>query len=543
MGTSFEESKSAGSILIVDDVPSNLRDLSMILSRHGYEVRSAQDGVTALQFCAESLPDLILLDVRMPGMDGYEVCQRLKQDEATLNIPVIFLSAQSELGDIIRGFKAGGVDYISKPMQVLEVLARVQTHLALHNLQQRLSVQNARLQHEIAIRQQAEAALQQANDALEIRVAERTAELAQANASLRASMEIFRYLFEQTQDGYLILDTQDCVTHVNQQARLYLELQEEIPDQTFVEIVEKHYHREPQSTWATWRSLSDVDTASPGEIQLPLYLVRPETATSRAFWLQVDVLDVTGEEGEVSQRIVQLRDITEKTALQDELNKFHSMIMHKMRTPLVPLYSGLQFLVSNVLTLPKEDVVSFLDDAFEGITRLQSEIEDIIQYLDSPNVISSEAAFCLADLSAVVTEICEELSIATVQWRDMEQFQDVSVVLPRPSVELILREILENSKKFHPRSTPRVEIQLISLDEARVLIRISDDGVALSPEQLAHMWMPYYQGDKYATGQIAGMGLGLSLVATQVWSAGGTCRAFNCEGGAGLVVEIVLPTR
>ncbi len=531
----------AGKILIVDDTPSNLEYLEAMLSRRGYDVRTAQDGATALEMCADVPPDLVLLDVRMPEMDGYEVCRILKGKEETQDVPVIFLSAQSALGDIIQGFKVGGVDYISKPAQAMEVLARVQTHLALHNLQRRLESQNAQLSHEIAVRQQAEAALQKVNEELESRVEERTAELAQANASLHASMEIYRYLFEQTQDGYLIVDAQDQVVYINPQGQLYLGLQGDPGKQTFLEMAGKYYHCEPKALWALWGRQSADQANARAAFRAPLYLVRSETSTARAFWLQVGVFDVPAAEGEPARRVIQLRDVTEKTALQDELNKFHSMIMHKLRTPLVPLYSGLQFLVSNAENLPREDMTAFLSDAFVGIERLHSEIEDIIQYLDAPNVAQGEAAFDLVNLPAIVTQITTELTLTDVQLVDMETVAGVMVSLSRPAVELILWEILENAKKFHPRQAPRVRVQAALIENRQVQLHIQDNGLTLSPEQLTHMWLPYYQGDKYATGQIAGMGLGLSRVAIQVWSIGGTCRAFNRDDGSGIVVELVLP--
>lgn len=132
-------------ILIVDDTPANLRLLTGILAEHGYKVRAAPDGTLALQAAQSDPPDLILLDIRMPGMDGYVVCVQLKADERTRDIPVIFLSALSEAMDKVKAFSVGGVDYVTKPFQTTEVLARVETHLALRNLQKSLEQQIAEL--------------------------------------------------------------------------------------------------------------------------------------------------------------------------------------------------------------------------------------------------------------------------------------------------------------------------------------------------------------------------------------------------------------
>jgi serine phosphatase RsbU (regulator of sigma subunit) len=134
------------SILIVDDTPANLRLLSQMLSEQGYGVRAVTSGPHALASVRAAPPDLILLDIKMPGMSGYEVCDHLKADPHTRNIPIIFISALDEIQDKVRAFAAGGVDYITKPFQFEEVLARTETHLALQKLQEQLRDANTKLQ-------------------------------------------------------------------------------------------------------------------------------------------------------------------------------------------------------------------------------------------------------------------------------------------------------------------------------------------------------------------------------------------------------------
>lgn len=132
-------------IVIVDDTPDNLRLLVGILKERGYKVRPAPSGVRAIATVRKEPPDLILLDIIMPEMDGYEVCKCLKADELTRDIPIVFLSALNEVFDKVKAFKAGGVDYISKPFQVEEVLARVNTHLTIRAQQKALTLQNEEL--------------------------------------------------------------------------------------------------------------------------------------------------------------------------------------------------------------------------------------------------------------------------------------------------------------------------------------------------------------------------------------------------------------
>jgi len=147
-----------GNILIVDDTPDNLRLLSTMLSEQGYKVRSAISGQIALMGVKAWPPDLILLDINMPNMNGYEVCSYLKAMEETRQIPVIFISALGEILDKVQAFNAGGVDYITKPFQVEEVLARIKTHLTICHLQKELCEQNMRLKKEVSERLQAEQA-------------------------------------------------------------------------------------------------------------------------------------------------------------------------------------------------------------------------------------------------------------------------------------------------------------------------------------------------------------------------------------------------
>ena len=123
--------KNKSLILIVDDNEHNIQVLGNIIEESGYDVAVSMSGPDALQFVHDEKPDLVLLDVMMPQMDGYEVCTRLKADESTRDIPVIFLSAKRETDDLIRGFDVGGIDYITKPFQGAELLVRVKTHIEL----------------------------------------------------------------------------------------------------------------------------------------------------------------------------------------------------------------------------------------------------------------------------------------------------------------------------------------------------------------------------------------------------------------------------
>ena len=139
-------------ILVVDDTLENLELLSEMLKANGYKARPVTGGVAALQAARRAAPDLILLDINMPDMSGYDVCRRLKADDSLKGIPVIFISAMSESEDKVKAFQCGGVDYITKPFWMDEVLARVKTHLQVRGLQRELEAHNARLEETVRIR-------------------------------------------------------------------------------------------------------------------------------------------------------------------------------------------------------------------------------------------------------------------------------------------------------------------------------------------------------------------------------------------------------
>ena len=178
-------------ILVVDNQPNNLRFLSNMLTKQGYKVQRAISGQLALNAALAAPPDLILLDIIMPQMNGYEVCQRLKVMPATKDIPIIFLSALSEVYDKVKAFKLGGVDYITKPFQVEEVLARIENQLTIQKLQKQCNNQNLQLRQEIEERVVAELKLQRTQR-----------ELSALTSELKLEKERFELVVQASNNGF-----------------------------------------------------------------------------------------------------------------------------------------------------------------------------------------------------------------------------------------------------------------------------------------------------------------------------------------------------
>jgi CheY-like chemotaxis protein/anti-sigma regulatory factor (Ser/Thr protein kinase) len=476
-------------VLIVDDQTLEHKKLGSLLTGQGYNLAFASSGVEALAEAAELVPDVILLDVMMPGMDGFEVCRRLRADSLLAEVPIIMITALEDPDSRLQGIEAGADDFVSKPFDGVELKARVRSITRL-NRYRRLLAERLR----------------------------------------------FRWVMEQADEGYLMVGESDEVLYANPRARLYLGLP--VDDgkpitMPFLKLAREQYHGEPEETWWNWPK-QPVG-------QSPRYLVRPESPNARAFWLQVDVLSLPA--GSDMAQTVRLRDVTAQMNMLRDMRGFHAIIMHKLSTPVGPIVSSLDFLAQHYRAeLSNVEVAELFEVALKSGQRLRREIEDVLQYVrDLPVLARPGKAFSLSQLQSMLAKISTELDLEFVSVSYQQCPGDARVLLSQQAVELVLWEILENARKFHPQQAPIVEVSVSCPSSKEVRLRISDDGLTLSPEQLAQVWTPYYQAEKRFTGEVAGMGLGLTMVATLVWGIGGTCRIRNRVPGPGVVVELVLP--
>ncbi len=502
--------ESIKTILIVDDDPHVRIVLDGMLYGQNFNLVHASNGMEALAKATETIPDLILLDVVMPDMDGFEVCQRLRADPILAEVPVLMLTGLDNRDARLQGIKAGADDFIAKPFDSIELQARIQTIVRL-NRYRRLLNERAR----------------------------------------------FEWVVEHAEDGYLIINSNMQILYANSQARFYLALlakpTKEITE-TFFDLVAKQYLCNPKEAWATW----------PMEInpQIPRYLVRPETATAHTFWLQVDLIEMANNLTE--EYLVRLHNITNTILSRRIVWAFHEQISHKLKTPLNYLTLSLDYLAAEHCKMSDAKRGQFINTARDGVSRLESEITDIFQFMEAVNSSQPGQTECsVTKILAIIEETSTTLEIGSVSIlytppsyspvyldKDDDSNNDVYVVMSERAMQLILTEILENAKKFHPEQSPKLEIKIavvswqnhLAKDKSEGLrLCICDDGVNLSPEQLAQIWIPYYQGDKYFTGEVGGMGLGLSMVASLIWSVGGTCQAYNCSQGAGIIIELTVP--
>lgn len=480
-----------GTVLIVDDEPGGRETLEALLLREGYELLFAASGQEALEKAARHLPDLVLLDVMMPGMDGFEVCRRLRADARLADIPVILVTALDDRDSRLEGIEAGADDFISKPFDRVELRARVRTIVRL-NRYRRLLLERAK----------------------------------------------FEWAVEQADDGYLVLGENDEVLYLNPRARLYLGLppadEEYGPRETFLELVRRQYRCQPQEAWNSW-------PGSPVPPETPRYLVRPRTSASSEFWLQVHVAEITPP---TEQRyLVRLRDVTADAINQLNMWSFQGLVNHKLRTSVSILVGFMDMLEEDLPAGLDPELRAHCTMISEGIKRLKDDIFDVLSYVNMSDTPVAEEEHCPLTLFAeLVGKASHAAGVEKCSYSyEGPDSSEASVPLSPQAVELILLELLGNSRKFHPRKAPTVEIRL-SAGEHGVRLQIRDDGLTLAPDQLTRIWTPYYQAEDGFSGAVPGMGLGLPMVATLVWRVGGTCRAYNRADGPGLVVELLLPT-
>jgi CheY-like chemotaxis protein len=381
-------------VLIVDDEPGGRDTLEALLIAEGYQLAFAGTGPEALAQAAVLRPDVILLDVMMPGMDGFDVCRRLRTTPALADVPVILVTALDDRDSRLRGIAAGADDFVTKPFDRAELRLRVRAITQL-NRYRRLSAERLR----------------------------------------------FAWTIAHADDGYVMVEADGRITSANPRARCYLGLPDDpqlpVPG-TFLDWAHRHYACEPAEAWAAW--------PAPSSDAAPRYLVRAETPTARGFWLHMESYAPTLHADPVG--VVRLRDVTAQMATQRDMRTFHHLLSHKLRTPLHQMRGILTLLADDTDMMSPAEVVSLAQDGLAGVECLQSEMEDILQYLGTTEMSAGEAGWPLAALPAVVERIRRELGVPSPTVRVRDDLDTAWVRLSAQAVEVILWELLENAKKF-----------------------------------------------------------------------------------------------
>lgn len=475
-------------ILIVDDEELGRDTLESLLVKEPYHLLFAKDGFETLEIAKKEQPDLILLDVMMPGMDGFETCAKLREDPIISETPVIMVTALEDKDSRIRGIEAGADDFISKPFDRLELRTRIKTITKLNRYRKLLNERHK-----------------------------------------------FEWVINQACDGFVIIEKDCTIVFVNKTAEEILGISSENKKFNFIELVKSNFNLEPGFSWANW---PDSPKEILGEI-LPRFLVSPETDTSNEIWIKVDSINIPDDPK--NQILVNLVDVTKEISDKHDLFTFHSMISHKLRTPFNGILGGIDYLSDEVDHLLNEDQKEFFQLTKDSAHRYYNSLESILEYIRFSDIIKYRDGIEMNKLPGLINEMGQELKIDSVKFENHDDFGETKLIFNGDLMELIVLKLLDNSQKFHPDHKPGIDVSLSLSKAGKAILKIADNGINLTAEQLSKMWSPYYQVDKSWTGEVAGMGLGLAYVATTLWHVGGKCKSYNVENGPGIIVELEIP--
>jgi DNA-binding response OmpR family regulator len=470
-------------VLVVDDEPIGLEVVKALLYDSAYDLHFASNGREALAKTETLRPDLILLDVLMPGMSGYDVCRTIRDTPHLADIPIILLTALNDRDAKIRGIQSGADDFISKPFDRLELSVRVRTILRL-NRYRRINSERAR----------------------------------------------FEWVVASAEDGYLLLNSADQITYANSAARRWLDLpmDEDAPLDNFLTVARKRFQCQPDGAWTDW------PTVGTGARQL----VRAQNKSADSFWLSVDV---TADESGGDSYLVRLSDMTQEINQRKLQWSFHSQIQHKFRHPLTALTGHLELLHDD--PDGQFDHPQLIENAYRASTHLSREILAVLDYLTrtSDNGGEQKGSCAVEELIDIAERLEAQLPQIYLRLRStIHNPRDYKLPIDCRQFETILWELFENAIKFHPENSPAIAVTF-ERQHDKLLMRVEDNGHSLAPEQLKQVWTPYYQAERYYTGQVPGMGLGLSMIAATVWGVGGTCAAYNRTDEEGLVIQLTFP--
>ena len=452
-------------ILAIDDTPENLALLSQMLTEKGYKVRSVTKGSTALRGAKAAPPDLILLDVKMPEMNGYEVCRYLKADELTRNIPVIFISALGDVFDKVKAFQAGGVDYITKPFQVEEVLARLDTHLTIRNLQLRLQAQNTQLQQEIAEKTAAED------------------KFAKAFRSCPNPIAIATY-----QEGR-ILEVNKCFLQMSGYPEAEV-IGKDISQYYSSSALEKYHQAIQKCQTENFVCNQELEFQSrSGQIKTIL--------------LSLELIELGGTKCTLQI----MNDITERKRLE---NEFISLVSHELKTPMTSTIGALDLLNSGQLGTLSDRGQQILKVAIRNIERLIRLVSDI---LDLERIKSGKITIdpIDCDLQPLLIQAIETMQ-AMAKKAQVKLLLDpcnISLRLDPDRILQTLTNLLSNGIKFtEPGGTVKLKA---TINGDRCYITIQDTGRGIPADKLESIFERFQQVDASDSRSKGGTGLGLAI--------------------------------
>lgn len=482
-----EHNSYRADILAIDDTPENLQLLSQLLTDRNYKVRSVTKGKTAIRAAQAAPPDLILLDINMPEMGGYEVCEHLKQHPTTQAIPVIFISALGETLDKVKAFQVGGVDFVTKPFQVEEVIARIETHLQLCDLRNQLQIQNQQLQQEIRDRQRAQETFTKAFRASPSPIVITTLD---EGRFLEVNPSFLRL------SGYT---KAEVIGYSINELNLGLDL--------------KQYHK----------GLTELEQA--GALRNREFELRTKKGEYCTVLLSVERIELTGHHCALTI----VNDITERKRLE---NEFISLVSHELKTPMNALIGALDLLSTGQLgslTDKGQQLVTMAINNTERLVRLVNDILDLERMKSGTLTLHPRVCHLAPLFEQAETVMQPAARKAGVNL--MVSAIDAQIEVDSDRIQQLLTNLLSNAIKFSaPGQTiwltaqrldgPEPELQatisglsayLLSSTDSQLLITVRDQGRGIPRDKLHIVFERFQQVDASDARAKGGTGLGLPI--------------------------------
>ncbi len=562
-----EQEQARATILIVDDNPFNVDLLSIYLQNAGFNVVMAEDGAGGLEQASETKPDLILLDIMMPGLDGFETCRRLKEDEVTRHIPVIFMTALTKTSEKVKAFEVGGVDYITKPFEYPEVLARINTHLSIRRLQQSLQEQNARLQQENIMRRRVLDALQESRQRYRL-----LAEYSTDMISQQTPEGIFRYVSPACRRllGYEIEEMigrpmYDFFHPDDLQAiqELYQVTQKWPTEFT---ITYRARRKDGSYIWleTTSQTIPDPKTGQDLEIIAVSRNVTERIQAEEALKEARNELERRVEErtAELAQANVILKDeIAERKRVELELqayseelkatnealahldklkDEFLANTSHELRTPLNGIIGIAESMLDGAAGSLSPKQMYNLSIVVSSGRKLANLVNDILDFAKLKHQ-EIDLSLKAVDMRAV-TEIVFTLAQPLANRKGLALLNQIPPDVPlakadESRIQQVMHNLVGNAIKF----TEEGSITVTAAVQADMLaITVSDTGIGIPAHKFESIFQSFEQVDASTTRTYGGTGLGLSISKQLVELHGGTIGV-QSELGQGTRFTFTLP--
>ncbi len=506
-------------ILIVDDTPDNLLVLFSYLEEKGYKVLLAEDGESALQIAQSKAPDLILLDVLMPDIDGFETCRWLKEKSSTKEIPVIFLTALSETVNKVQGFKLGGVDYITKPSEQEEVLVRIQTHLNLQRMRSTLGTQNQelkqRLDFEALVRNITDKLRDSLNESQILQIA--TQELAEVLELSSCQIELYDSKKITTNIAYEYSITLPQCQGTSRNIQDFPELYQQLLEKTPVQLVEKIPQFNPHGIQVTRLACPIFDDSG---IIGNLWGLKPPTEVFTT--LEVELMQQVASQCAIAIRQARLYDasnqqVAELAKLNQLKDDFLKTITHELKAPM----SSIQLATQTMEALLAKQQNPHESPTFKRVIKI---FHDSCQR--QKQLVEDLLTLCYIDAKTKTIQLEEinlhlwipdliQLYLPRAQNQKQQLILDLAEeelqILADPMMlERIVRELLHNAFKY----TPAGEIITIQteVNESEVSLNIINTGVEIPIEEQELIFNQFYRIPNNDPWKYGGTGLGLTLV-------------------------------